>query len=130
MSAVPLPSVVLFVGNVDRVTSFYREVAAMRYVSGDGEHSVLEVDGFQLVVHLLKGEPEPVVESGGKVRVREDSYWKMCLPVHSIGTARVDASRLGGLIKPTSHEWSARGFRACDGNDPEGNVFQVRESAN
>ena len=31
---------------------------------------------------------------------------------------------------PTTAEWQAseRGFRACDGHDPEGNVIQVREA--
>jgi hypothetical protein len=32
-------------------------------------------------------------------------------------------------VHATEKEWSARGFRACDGYDPEGNVFQVREKA-
>ena len=37
---------------------------------------------------------------------------------------------LGGEVWPVDREWEAasRGFRACDGRDPEGNVFQVRES--
>ena len=38
------------------------------------------------------------------------------------------AERLGGRVKPVHDEWEARGFRACDGHDPEGNVIQVRES--
>lgn len=42
---------------------------------------------------------------------------------------RVTAASLGGHIKPAAAEWSARGFRACDGHDPEGNVLQVRETA-
>lgn len=32
-------------------------------------------------------------------------------------------------VPRTSKEWEARGFRACDGRDPEGNVLQVREAA-
>ena len=61
--------------------------------------------------------------------LREDSCIKLCLPVDSIAAARTQAAQLGGQIGPTAKEWEARGFRACDGYDPEGNVFQVRESA-
>jgi predicted enzyme related to lactoylglutathione lyase len=129
MSTRPLPSVVLFVADVERVASFYKGVASMQFVAGDSEHAVLEIEGFQLVVHQLKGEPEPLQDSSGGVRVREDSYLKLCVPVQSINAARSKAASLGGFIKPAQHEWQARGFRACDGNDPEGNVIQVREGA-
>ena len=37
------------------------------------------------------------------------------------------APTLGGAIKPPEAEWEARGFRAVDGHDPEGNVVQFRE---
>jgi predicted enzyme related to lactoylglutathione lyase len=53
----------------------------------------------------------------------------LCLPVVSIAAARSLAVAHGGAIKSPQHEWEARGFRACDGYDPEGNVIQVRESA-
>ena len=39
------------------------------------------------------------------------------------------AAALGGQIGPKQKQWTARGFTACDGFDPEGNVFQVRETA-
>ena len=124
--SLPRPSVVVFVANVERMTRFYQALAAMTLVSGDEAHTVLEVEGFQLVVHALRGEPDV---APGSPRVREDSYLKVCLPVASIAAARATAAPLGGAIKPRSAEWEARGFRACDGNDPEGNVIQVRESA-
>jgi predicted enzyme related to lactoylglutathione lyase len=39
------------------------------------------------------------------------------------------AAAHGGAVQPAAREWEARGFRACDGHDPEGNIFQVRERA-
>jgi predicted enzyme related to lactoylglutathione lyase len=119
--------VVLFVADVERIAHFYASVFAMDRLSGDDDHVVLGIDGFQLVVHRLRGEPEPATDATGKVRVREDSYAKLCLPVASIAAARAKARELGGHVKPVAHEWEARGFRACDGHDPEGNVVQVRE---
>lgn len=46
---------------------------------------------------------------------------------YGIAAARSLAAANGGAIKSPQHEWEARGFRACDGYDPEGNVIQVRE---
>lgn len=89
-------------------------------------YTVMEVEGLQLVIHQLRGEP---AVDFAAIRVREDSYVKLCLPVVSIAAARSLAAANGGAIKSSEHEWEARGFRACDGHDPEGNVIQVRESA-
>lgn len=127
MPRLPTPSVVVFVADVPRLTQFYQTVAAMAFVSGDAAHSVLELEHFQLVVHGLRGEPQAVARTDGDVPVREDSYVKVCLPVESLGVARSRAAALGGALHPPEREWQARGFRACDGHDPEGNVFQVRE---
>ncbi len=43
MQTPPLPSVVLFVADVERVASFYEAVAAMQFVSGDSDHVLLEI---------------------------------------------------------------------------------------
>jgi len=125
-SAKPKPSVVVFVADVRRVSTFYREVASMNVLIEEEDHTVMELEGLQLVVHGLRGEPRV---SPAAIHVRQDSYVKLCLPVASIAAARSLAAAHGGAIKSPQYEWEARGFRACDGHDPEGNVIQVRESA-
>jgi predicted enzyme related to lactoylglutathione lyase len=123
----PNPSVVLFVANVPRMTRFYQALASMTLIHEDDAHAVLLHGGFELVIHALRGA-EPV-SPGGTPLVREDSYLKVCLPVDSIARARTAAASLGGAIQPPDREWEGRGFRACDGYDPEGNVVQVRQQA-
>jgi predicted enzyme related to lactoylglutathione lyase len=125
-SVKPKPSVVVFVADVRRVSTFYRELASMSVLLEDEGYAVMEAEGFQLVIHRLSGEPQV---SPAAIHVREDSYIKLCLPVASIAASRALAAANGGAIKPPQHEWEARGFRACDGHDPEGNVIQVRETA-
>ena len=85
--------------------------------------AVLERDGFQLTVHGLRGEPATTGAT------REDTYVKLCFPVDSLANVRREAAALGGEVWPAEREWESesRGFRACDGRDPEGNVFQARE---
>ena len=129
MSAKPRPSAVVFVDNVTRLAAFYQQVADMAVLHAEADHVVLESEGFQVVIH---GIPRQIAATLGLTEppaVREDSCIKLCLPVSSIEVARAFAGQMGGRIAPKAKEWEARGFRACDGHDPEGNVFQVRESA-
>lgn len=122
----PAPSVVLFVADVPRVSAFYREVASMTLLHEDEMHVVLGIDGLELVIHQLRGEPAVQPDATGRPPLREDSHWKLCLPVQGFTTARAAAAALGGGLRAPEHEWEARGVRACDGHDPEGNVLQVR----
>jgi hypothetical protein len=55
---------------------------------------------------------------------------KLVFAVPSIAQARAWAPALGGELNPPEKMFEARGFRACDGHDPEGNVIQFREDAN
>ncbi|HEX4984825.1 MAG TPA: VOC family protein [Burkholderiales bacterium] len=126
-AASPRPGVVLFVSDVARVARFYEAVARMDISHADDEHVVLQGGGFELVVHRVHGGHEAAGAATGDVHVREDSACKLCLPVNSIAAARAAAASHGGFVKDGRHEWAGRGFRACDGHDPEGNVIQVRE---
>jgi predicted enzyme related to lactoylglutathione lyase len=119
----PSPAAVVFAADVARVAAFYRTVFRMRHLEGDATYVVLERDGFQLTVHGLRGE------STASGATREDTYVKLCFPVDSIDYVRREATALGGEVWPAEREWESetRGFRACDGRDPEGNVFQARE---
>ena len=128
MAILPKPCAVLFVADVGRLRDFYRQVAAMELVHSELGHAILEVQGFQLVIHQIHGETATQPNESGHVSVRDDSYFKLCLPVMSIAAARSIANSLGGSIKTTEHEWQANGILACDGHDPEGNVIQVRQA--
>lgn len=120
----PAVAGVVFAADIARLAAFYRGVAGMRETHADDRHVVLEIPGFQLTVHALSGsEGHPQYA----YPTREDTYIKLCFPVTSLAEARTLASSLGGELWPVDREWEARGFRACDGRDPEGNVFQLRQ---
>jgi len=65
----------------------------------------------------------------GPPQVRQDSYIKPFFPVLNLSEARERAAALGGQLRPAEEEWTARGFRACEAIDPDGNVIQFREEA-
>ena len=129
MNTRPKPSAVIFAKDIDALARFYRETAELTEVLRDENHVVLNDEGFQIVIHGIPKQIALAIEITSPPEIREETPIKICLPVTSIEHARTTAAALGGQIGPKTKEWSERGFRACDGYDPEGNVFQVRESA-
>lgn len=119
----------LFVKDVQQLRDFYARVANMKIKIDEASYAVLAIPHFELVIHAMAGASTKKSKTKSPVKIREDAYVKICLPVKNIAKARAEAETLGGLIQPARREWEARGFRACDGHDPEGNVFQLRESA-
>lgn len=124
MSTKPDVCVVIFASNVARLSQFYRELISMTVASSDAHHVALTIPGLQLVIHGMHGEPEPVSTPPA---IREDTCIKVCFPIENIAAVRDKAIVLGGFIKPPEFEWESDGIVACDGNDPEGNVIQVRQ---
>jgi hypothetical protein len=120
--------VVLFVNDVMRVAVFYRDLIQMNVAIEAPSHTELTLPGFDLVIHKIPMDLPVECDATGRAITREDSYIKICLPVVNIADARMVAQSLGGYIKGPEFEWQYRGYRVCDGQDPEGNVFQVRET--
>jgi predicted enzyme related to lactoylglutathione lyase len=116
------PGAVIFAADFRRLAKFYEAVTEMTIQHSDDSVVVLASKSMELVLHALRGESdvtEPPV-------AREDTYIKPFFPVKDLAAARAKAAQLGGRLKPASEEWEWRGFRACDGVDPEGNVVQFR----
>lgn len=114
---------VVFVENVERAARFYKEVFALEQTHIERSHALLQRGECQIVIHAISGGGSE--ESA--LNVREDAANKLFFLVESIEQARHKAQELGGKIFDPKKEWSARGFTACDGYDPEGNVIQVRQ---
>jgi predicted enzyme related to lactoylglutathione lyase len=125
MSNLPPTCLVLFVDDVAKLTAFYSNVANMAIRHQDSAYAVMGIDGFELILHAMQTESPPIIATS-HITVREDSYFKLCLPVSDIAAARATAKAFGGAIKAIEHEWVFQGIRACDGHDPEGNVIQLR----
>ena len=119
---------VLYAKDVDRVAAFYVEVAGLRVRKAEPAHVALESPGFDLVVVRI---PETLARSitieSPPLR-RESTPIKLVFPVAGVAAARAAAARLCGALNPEEREWRYEGGRVCDGHDPEGNVFQLRES--
>src|SRR4030095_9327028 len=111
---------VIFTGDHKRLSKFYEAVTGLAVRFADDGITVLGSDTFELVIHSLPHEPT----MSAPPLVREDSYIKPFFPVRSLAETRERAAALGGKLRPANEEWTARGFRACEAIDPDGNVIQ------
>lgn len=117
------PGSVIFTGDHKRLAKFYEAVTGLSVRFADEGITVLASETFELVIHSLPNEPAV----SDPPRAREDTYIKPFFPVKSLAETREKAAALGGKLRPQSEEWEARGFRACEAIDPDGNVIQFRE---
>ncbi len=125
----PKPNTVVFAKSVAKLAAFYQATLGMQELEREKGHVLLDGGSYQIVIHAIPKKIADQIHIIEPPQVREESAMKPCYPVASIAEARAQAALHGGQIKPASKEWLFRGLRACDGFDPEGNVFQVRESA-
>jgi len=123
------PGAVLFAKDIARVAKFYAGVVPMTVALEGPDLIVLESAQSQLVVHPIPAKIAESIEITDPPALRTDVAVKLIFPVASLAEARAVAPALGGALNPPGKEFAARGFRACDGHDPEGNVVQLRESA-
>ena len=113
---------VIFTGDKDRLARFYEAVTGLPVFMSDDRVTVLASEHFELVIHALRGEP-----AGDAALVRQDAHVKPFFAVASLAETREKATALGGSVRPLEEEWEARGFRACEAVDPDGNAIQVRQ---
>jgi len=117
----------LYAKDMQRLAAFYEAVLGMRRVQPSEDLIVLDSQDVQLIVHAIPSAiAESIIISTPPER-RENSAMKFFFTVPSIAAAETIASNLGGIVFP--EQWSGPGFNVRNACDPEGNVFQVRESA-
>ncbi len=127
MSHSPLSGAVLFAKDLPRAAQFYEKLLSMTVVDSERGHVVLESPHRQLVVHAIPRRIAQSIKLTSPPARRTENPVKLFFFVTSLAQARAAAVELGGALDPKDREWEARGFRACDGHDPEGNVLQLRE---
>lgn len=114
-----MTTIVLWVSNLERSVQFYSAVfeAKHPYIS-EGFASV-EGNGNEVLLHLLPEEYRSEATSG------EDNPIKPVFEVMSLDKAKLAAGGNGGRIKSEIQEHGP--WKYSDGNDPDGNIIQVRE---
>lgn len=120
---------VVYAKDLAGVSRFYAEVAGLPVVERDSDYTLLQSEGFQLVLVQIPAAIAAGIEISVPPERREDTPLKLCLLVPDLAAARARAVALGGVLDPVEREWVFQGRRVCDGHDPEGNVFQLQAPA-
>jgi predicted enzyme related to lactoylglutathione lyase len=119
---------VLYAKDMRRLAGFYSVVAGLTEVLRDrDEFVVLQGRGIELVVVAVPERIASTLAITDPPRRREATPIKLFFEVPGIDVLRPVIAEHGGALDPRGREWQFRDWRVCDGHDPEGNVFQVRE---
>lgn len=127
MSNLQKPGAVLFAKDPLHIASFYESLLGLTRTHVENGLIVLESEVQQLVIHGIPRKIADSIDITLPPARRSNTAIKLVFPVASISEARVCAAGFGGGLDAKEREFVARGFRACDGFDPEGNVFQLSE---
>ncbi len=128
MTSTPQPGAVLFVSALQQMAHFYEQLLAWPRSHADADHVRLASGQMELVIHAIPPHIAATIPLSVPPALREETPIKLMLPVASIAEARHRAAQWGGQVRPVSAQWADRGCIVCDGSDPEGNVFQLRQS--
>jgi predicted enzyme related to lactoylglutathione lyase len=124
----PQAAAVLYAKNLKKLAEFYAHVTRLRLRRSAEDHIVLECESFQLVVVQIPKEIAERIEIEEPPVRRSHTPVKLVFFIEDLEAARNAASSLGGALNPAGGEWLFDGDRVCDGHDPEGNVFQLRQT--
>ncbi len=126
----PRAAAVVYAKNLKRIAEFYERVASLSLKRAAEDHVVLVSESFELVVVQIPRHLAESIEIEEPPVRRTRNPVKLVFFVEDIAAAREVANAQSGALNGPDDEWVFEGNRVCDGHDPEGNVFQLRQIGN
>jgi predicted enzyme related to lactoylglutathione lyase len=119
---------VLYAKDLDRLVAFYASVAGIAPQAIEKGYAVFGSRPSQFVILRIPKRIADTIDIATPPEPREDTALKLVFGVEDIAHARERAAELGGAMNAVEREWEFEGAKVCDGHDPEGNVFQLRQA--
>lgn len=116
-----LRSAILFAKDMQRMTAFYRDVLELVLERSTDEWAEFQAGGATLALHAIPPTIAAGIEIADPPRARANTPIKLVFEVPDLETARAHLTA-HGVVLSEPFNWGA-----CDGLDPEGNVFQIVE---
>ena len=126
MSAPARAGIFIYAKDPDRLSAFYQSVLDMSPAHRTDQMVVLRSPDLQLIVQAMPPQVASQVVIASPPQMRDSAAIKFFCTVPSLSAAQASAQSLGGQILP--EQWRGPGFVVRNACDPEGNIFQVRES--
>jgi catechol 2,3-dioxygenase-like lactoylglutathione lyase family enzyme len=111
----------IFAKDMDRMTAFYRDALGLRLIPETRQDGWVEFEagGCLLALHAIPAEIAKDVDITNPPQPRSGTPMKLVFETPDLDAARNHLLSMGAVMREPSN-WGA-----CDGLDPEGNVFQV-----
>ena len=119
-------SAVLFAKRLSTLSEFYQSVFDGRVLHTDADHVVMEISGFNLIVHQIPQHLAVAVAVVSPPERREQGAIRLDYPVMDLNESSRQAASLGGVIDGHPPSWAGSETDFFLGHDPEGNVFGVK----
>ncbi len=114
----------VFAKDMQRMTAFYRDGLGLRFLPDESKPDWSEFDagGTKFSLHEIPATVAQDIHIAEPPKARAGSPIELFFSTDDIAAARRRASTLGGVLEEVHVR---QGFPACDGLDPEGNVFTL-----
>jgi predicted enzyme related to lactoylglutathione lyase len=123
-----LSGAVLYAKDLGRLVEFYSTVAGIEPQAIEEGFAAFGSKPSQFVIVRIPKHIAGSIDIATPPEPREDTPLKLVFAVEDIAHARDRAAELGGAMNAVEREWEFEGAKVCDGHDPEGNVFQLRQT--
>lgn len=127
MSTPARAGIFIYAKDPTRLSDFYRGVLGMTEAHRTNQMVVLRSPDLQLIVHAMPSQAASQVEITEPPQLRDTAAIKFFCTISSLSAAQESAEALGGQVLP--EQWQGPGFMVRNACDPEGNIFQIRQSA-
>jgi hypothetical protein len=121
-------SAVVYARHMHALASFYEHALGLVRVEEGPTYVSLRTKAIDLAVVQIPPNVARTIHIQSPPLPREEVPIKLSFLVGNIESRRSLIAEHGGALKPAAAAWSWRGALHLDGTDPEGNVFQLRQS--
>ena len=121
----PAVALVLYAHDHAALARFYATVLRLGTLEEETGYVRLGSAAVEIVVIQA---PPGAGRAGAVGRPRTETPIKPAFLVDDIEALRPVIAAAGGALRPAADAWDWSGARHLDGHDPEGNIFQLRQS--
>src|SRR5262249_30335395 len=119
---------VLYAKDLGRLADFYSSVAGIELQTIEKGYAILGSRPSQFVIVRIPKRIADTIDITTPPEPREDTPHKLVFAVEDMARARCLAAELGGGMNAVVRGGGGEGGKAWHGQDPEGNVFQLRQT--
>jgi len=111
----------IFVRDIDRMTDFYKDGVGLRFIPflSNGEWAEFDAGGTIFGLHAIPAELLGDDPATSPPAARSDTPIKLMFETFDLMATRAHLTAHGATMS------EPQAWGACDGLDPEGNVFQI-----